>query len=73
MNIEFKYPINIKNDNITLQKLLFINNALNSGWTIKKEQEKYIFTKRHENNQDVYLDNYLEIFLNNNMTVSANN
>ena len=49
MNIELTIPTDIKLDNITLQKMVFINNALESGWTIKKIQEKYIFSKNHEN------------------------
>ena len=69
MNIELKIPTDIKLDNITLQKMVFINNALESGWTIKKIGEKYIFSKYHENKREVYLDSYLENFLNANINV----
>jgi hypothetical protein len=69
MNIELKIPNEIKVDNYILQKMIFINNALESGWTIKKVDEKYIFSKRHENKREVYLDSYLETFLKTNINV----
>jgi hypothetical protein len=69
MNIEIKLPDKIKLDNFTVQKMIFINNALESGWSIKKVEEKYIFSKRHENKREVYLDSYLENFLNANMNI----
>ncbi len=69
MNIELKIPNEIKLDNYTLQKMIFINNALESGWSIKKVDEKYIFSKRHENKREVYLDSYLETFLKTNINV----
>ena len=28
------------------QKLLFISNALDNGWTVKKQEHQYIFTKK---------------------------
>jgi hypothetical protein len=69
MNIELKIPTDIKLDNPTLLKIVFVNNALESGWTIKKIGEKYIFSKNHENKREVYLDSYLENFLNANINV----
>ncbi|ALH23098.1 hypothetical protein ceV_192 [Chrysochromulina ericina virus CeV-01B] len=69
MNIELKIPNEVKLDNNTLQKMIFINNALESGWSIKKVDEKYIFSKRHENKREVYLDSYLETFLKTNINV----
>lgn len=69
MNIELKIPNEIKVDNYTLQKMVFINNALESGWTIKKVDDKYIFSKRHENKREVYLDSYLETFLKTNISM----
>ena len=73
MNVELKIPTDIKLDNVTLQKVVFINNALESGWTIKKVEEKYIFSKNHENKREVYLDSYLENFLKANMNVKNTN
>ena len=47
----------------TLRKLLFISNALEQGWSVKKQDESYIFTKKHENKREVFKENYLENFL----------
>lgn len=41
----------------------FIMNALNNGWKIHKENNLYIFTKKHENKRDVFMDSYLEDFI----------
>lgn len=45
------------------QKLLFISNTLDNGWTVKKESNKYVFTKKHENKKEVYQERYLEEFI----------
>lgn len=45
------------------QKMVFIMNALEQGWTIKKAQETYIFTKKHENRKEIFQENYLEEFI----------
>ena len=58
MNIEF----------LDLQKMLFINNAINDGWAVKKRNEKYFFTKKHENKKEVYLETYLQTFIESNLT-----
>ena len=48
---------------VQLHKLLFISNALNEGWTVNKNNDKYIFRKNHDNKKEVFLDNYLEQFI----------
>lgn len=53
---------------IELQKMSFINNAIESGWTVKKRNDKYFFTKKHENKKEVYLDTYLQKFIESNLT-----
>ena len=64
--------INIDNintiDYITLQKMLFIFNALNKGWTVKKKHKKYIFTKNHEGDHSIFLESYLRRFIHENLT-----
>lgn len=72
MDIQLKIPKKIKLDSFELQKFIFINNALNDGWQIKKNNEKYIFTKNHENQKEIYLDEYLEKFIKNNLNVCNN-
>ena len=40
--------ININNiDNIKLKQMVFLFNSLDDGWTIKKNKDCYIFTKKH--------------------------
>ena len=62
---------NINNINniskIKLHKMIFIFNALENGWSIKKNNEKYVFQKKHNNEKEVFLDNYLNIFIKNNI------
>jgi hypothetical protein len=57
-------------ENITFQKMVFLHNALNEGWTIKKKKESYIFTKNHEGKKEVFLDSYLVSFMKNNMDLN---
>jgi hypothetical protein len=45
------------------KKMIFIQNALDQGWSIKKSQDSYIFTKKHENRREIFQENYLETFL----------
>ena len=48
---------------ITLEKMKFLYNALDSGWSIVKRDDKYIFNKKHEGEKEIYLDSYLEQFI----------
>jgi hypothetical protein len=43
--------------------MLFLSNALNDGWAIKKRKESYIFTKNHEGKKEVLEDSYLLEFI----------
>jgi hypothetical protein len=60
---------NIKMDRIVFQKTMFIMNALESGWTVKKKDDKYIFIKKNENRQEVYQEEYLRKFIETNMKI----
>jgi hypothetical protein len=62
----------IDNNIIKNRKLLFLYNALENGWTIKKKNDSYIFTKNHENKKEVFLDSYLHDFIINNMSLGNN-
>ena len=57
-------------DKIELQKMLFIMNALNDGWSVKKSNDKYIFSKKHENKVEVFQEEYLATFILQNMRLS---
>ena len=50
-------------DMIKLQKMAFLYNALENGWTIKKKQKYYVFAKPHEGKKEIYLDSYLRRFV----------
>tara|TARA_B100001093_G_scaffold518368_1_gene602927 strand:- start:121 stop:348 length:228 start_codon:yes stop_codon:yes gene_type:complete len=73
MNIELKIPENFNIDKITLQKMIFLYNAIQEGWNIKKENQKYIFTKKHEDKREIFLDTYLNSFLNRNIEIKNYN
>jgi hypothetical protein len=60
----------LKIDNLTFQKMVFLHNALNDGWSIKKRKESYIFTKNHEGKKEVFLDSYLVSFMKNNLDLN---
>lgn len=53
--------------NDTLQKCLFIMNALDNGWKVKKRNGSYIFSKKHEGRKEILKEGYLESFLVENM------
>ena len=65
MNIE----INLENeksleiDKIKFQKMVFLYNALDNGWSIKKNQNSYIFKKNHEGKKEVFNESYLTTFM----------
>ena len=54
-------------DVITFQKMNFIMNAIETGWSVKKNDDNYIFTKKHEGKRDVFMSDYLEKFIDKNM------
>lgn len=55
-------------DYITLEKMKFLYNALETGWTVVKKEDKYIFNKKHEGEKEIYLDSYLQQFILENMS-----
>jgi hypothetical protein len=54
-------------------KMNFLMNALEDGWTIKKREDKYILTKKHENRREVWQESYLENFIVQMSTTVVNN
>jgi hypothetical protein len=53
------------------QKMIFIMNALNKGWKIKKIEESYIFTKKHEGKKEILKSDYLEKFIESNLDIQT--
>ena len=72
MNIEvnLENDTNLQIDKIKFQKMAFIFNALDSGWSIKKRNNSYIFTKNHEGKKEVFDEKYLSTFMKDNMEIS---
>ena len=56
---------------VQLQKMAFLFNALESGWTIKKKGNCYIFSKNHEGKKEIYLDSYLKRFMEQNLDLNT--
>jgi hypothetical protein len=52
-----------------LQKMVFLYNTIENGWTIRKYKDAYIFTKKHENRKEVFQADYLEKFIETNKTI----
>lgn len=67
IDLKFDIPLDINIDLIKLQKLSFIYNAIDAGWSVKKLEDKYIFSKKHEGKKEVYLETYLQKFVESNL------
>ena len=71
MDIQIKVKSeDIKIESATFKKMVFLYNALNNGWSIKKRKGAYIFAKNHEGKKEVYDDDYLSMFMKENMDVN---
>ena len=57
-------------DIISIQKMIFIYNAILSGWTVKMiDNDRFEFIKNKDNiSKEVYLNNYLHKFIKENLT-----
>ena len=58
---------NIKVDVITFQKMILLFNSIEQGWSVKKNNESYIFSKKHEGKKEVLEDTYLLKFMKTNL------
>ena len=69
MDITVKYAdedgkkIEYNIDKIKFHKMMFLYNAINEGWTIKKRSNSYYFTKNHEGKKEIFSDIYLSTFM----------
>ena len=54
----------------TFHKMIFILNAIEQGWSVKKRGESFVFTKIHEGKKDVLEDSYLKKFMKANLDLS---
>jgi hypothetical protein len=58
---------NIKLDIITFQKMILLFNSIEQGWSVKKRDGSYVFSKPHENKKEVLEDSYLLKFMKTNL------
>lgn len=61
----------IQMNSIQFQKMIFVYNALQDGWTVKKQDDSYIFRKKHEGKKEVFLDTYLSKFVKSNLDMGS--
>jgi hypothetical protein len=71
MNIILEKGNNISMENIKFQKMLFIFNAVNDGWSVRKENDLYIFKKGHEGKKEYFKDDYLSSFMGKNFNIDT--
>jgi len=53
----------LETDAKTLHKMKFVLNAIEKGWTVRKCDDSYIFTKKHEGKKEVFTNSYLDSFV----------
>ena len=61
---------NLQYDEKKVKIMVFITNALENGWTVKKKENQYIFTKKHDGKREVFNQNYLENFIESNFDMN---
>ena len=61
---------NIKVDVIKFQKMIFLYNAIDQGWSVKKRDDSYIFTKNHEGKKEVFENSYLLKFMKSSLDIT---
>ena len=60
------------NENIDIDKfkiMIFIYNALENGWSVKKRGKSYVFNKKHNGQKEVFNNNYLSTFIEDNSDI----
>jgi hypothetical protein len=60
----------VKVDVIKFQKMLFLFNSIEQGWSVKKRNDSYVFTKNHEGKKEVLEDTYLMKFMKTNLDIN---
>ena len=57
-------------DKLKFKKMIFLFNALDNGWSIKKRKKSYISTKNHEGKKEIFDDSYLAMFMKDNININ---
>jgi hypothetical protein len=50
--------------------MLFLFNAIEQGWSVKKRSDSFVFTKSHEGKKEVLEDSYLKKFMKANLDLT---
>tara|TARA_B110000008_G_C16663557_1_gene441836 strand:+ start:213 stop:446 length:234 start_codon:yes stop_codon:yes gene_type:complete len=50
-------------DENVFKKMIFIYNTLENGWSVRKKENSYVFTKKHENKKEVYSSDFIRRFM----------
>jgi hypothetical protein len=61
---------NFKIDAIKFQKMLLLYNSIEQGWSVKKQNSSYVFSKKHEGKKEVLEDTYLLKFMKTNLDLN---
>ena len=61
---------NVKVDVITFPKMMLVFNSIEQGWSVKKRNGSYVFTKSHENKKEILEDTYLMKFMKTNLDLN---
>ena len=61
---------NYKLDAIKFQKMLLLYNTIEQGWSVKKRNDSYVFTKNHENKKEIIDNSYLLKFMKTNLDLN---
>ena len=61
---------NVKIDAVSFQKMLLLYNSIEQGWSVKKHNNSYVFSKKHENKKEVLEDSYLLKFMTTNLDLN---
>ena len=61
---------NVKIDAVKFQKMLLLYNSIEQGWSVKKNNNSYVFSKKHENKKEVLEESNLLKFLKTNLDLN---
>jgi hypothetical protein len=69
--LEYSIPFNQEIDYKQLQKMAFLYNAIQNGWTVQRKKDTYIFTKKHEHKTEIFQEQYLHTFIHTHMNITS--
>jgi hypothetical protein len=61
---------NLRVDAIKFQKMLLLYNSIEKGWSVKKRNDSYVFSKNHEGKKEILEDSYLLKFMKTNLDLN---